>query len=219
MSTTQLKASLRLWTARARYRRRKLTFYRDKSKRKPAEKQKLIHKWADLTSLAERTVARRQRQLADKRPMRLRAFAHAQDLVGVMEQGGNNMGPTVSKIIRANGGTGPEPWCGDFVAYCYRLAGSKAVQRAWASAWALGNLAGMGKTRDPKQGHIAVYGFGAGHTGLFDKWVDRKAGIFLAIEGNTGASGAVSDSATGGDGVYRKQRHISQVRHFATVTR
>jgi hypothetical protein len=55
-----------------------------------------------------------------------------------MEQGGNNTGPIVDKIIRANGGVIGEPWCGDFVAYCYRLAGSKAVDRLWASVYFLG---------------------------------------------------------------------------------
>src|SRR4051812_10872195 len=60
-----------------------------------------------------------------KPKLRIRAFKVAESLVGVVEQGGNNTGPQVTRIIRENGGTYPEPWCGDFVAYCYRHAGSK----------------------------------------------------------------------------------------------
>ena len=68
--------------------------------------------------------------------MRVRALTIASGLLGVMEQGGNNMGPKVSQIIKANGGLGPEPWCGDFVAYCYRNAGSNAVTPSWPT-WTL----------------------------------------------------------------------------------
>ena len=60
-----------------------------------------------------------------------------------MERGGNNQGERVMELIRANGGTGPEPWCGDFVAWCYRTAGSRAVTRSWAAVRLLGTLGGM----------------------------------------------------------------------------
>jgi hypothetical protein len=63
-----------------------------------------------------------------------RAFANAVNLLGVMEVGGNNTGPMVTRIIKANGG-GPGAVVRGLRAYCYRLAGSdivKGAQRLWA---------------------------------------------------------------------------------------
>jgi hypothetical protein len=174
-----------------------------------SELRKLVTKRREQLAEARKVVARHSQTLGG------RAYKVAQGLVGVMEQGGNNMGPTVSKIIRANGGTGPEPWCGDFVAYAYRLAGSKRVSRPWAAVRLLRGLAGITATSNPRRGDLVRFTFS--HVGLFDKWIDRGAGRFLTIEGNTGPSGAVSDSRTGGDGVYHKERHTSQVTDFLRV--
>lgn len=152
--------------------------------------------------------------------LRLAALDEAKRLVGVMEQGGNNQGKKVMEIIRANGGTGPEPWCGDFVAYCYRRAGSKVVQRSWAAVRFLGYLTGQRIVRRrPRPGDIVVYKFG--HTGIYVKGYKTPRGVrrIIAIEGNTGDSGAVSDSTTGGDGVYVKRRDLSLVKHFVRVIR
>lgn len=144
-----------------------------------------------------------------------RALKEARDLVGVMEQGGNNSGPKVLEIIRANGGTGPEPWCGDFVAYCYKRAGSKAVTRSWAAVRFIGRIAGQRVVRRPRPGDLVCFTFD--HVGIF---VRRDGpGRIVTIEGNTGASGAVSDSRTGGDGVYVKRRSTSLVSRYVRVTR
>lgn len=140
-----------------------------------------------------------------------RAYRTASHLVGIMEHGDNNTGTEVTQIIRANAGTGPEPWCGDFVAFCYRIAGSDQVTRSWA---AVRLLRGGKRVRRSKvvRGDIVKYNFD--HTGLFVRWLDEGRTKFEAIEGNTGATGAVSDSATGGDGVYKKVRFASQVHGF-----
>ena len=170
------------------------------------------------------TIRRRERQVASARrvlarhrpkPLRERALAVALSKVGVMERGGNNRGREVEEFIRANGGVPGEPWCGDFVAYCYLRAGAKSVTRAWASVRQLSLL--LTRVRSPRPGHVVIYDFD--HTGMFERWVDRKAGTFLAIEGNTGRTGAVSDSQTGGDGVRVKQRNVSQVASFRRVLR
>lgn len=155
---------------------------------------------------------RRRKQHKTGGPLRLRALHVAETLIGVMEHGGNNMGATVSKIIRENGGVGPEPWCGDFVAFCYRHAGSTTVNRMWAVALA---IAGRIPVRTPQAGDVVQYSFG--HTGLFVR--NLGGGMIETIEGNTGASGAVSDSSTGGDGVYRKHRSTSQVTRYVRVAR
>ena len=163
-----------------------------------------------------RIVARRLKQYLAALPLREKA---ADVLVGwakagVVEQGGNNRGREVEKIIRANGGVPGEPWCGDTVAAGYLKAGSKSVQRAWASVSALSRL--LDRVGNPKRGHVVIYDFS--HTGLFLRWIDRKAGTFKAVEGNTGTGGAVSDSS-GGDGVHVRERHMSQVVGFRRVVR
>lgn len=143
--------------------------------------------------------------------LRERALKIARSQVGVMEHGGNNMGARVFTYIRENGGFGPEPWCGDFQAFCYRHAGSKSVDRRWASAWFLEGR----KISNPQPGDIVDYTFQ--HTGMVEKVLGD--GRIQTIEGNTGASGAVSDSTTGGDGVYRKRRSTSLVMRYVRVLR
>lgn len=213
LSRAWLRASRRRWRRKLRWREDQLIVAR-KSRDKAR-----IAKWEHLTEEARRNILIRDKQLAESRPMRLRALDEAKKLIGVMEEGGNNMGRKVLEIIRANGGFGPEPWCGDFVAYVYRRAGSKVVTRAWASVWWLGRVAGLRTVSadNVEAGDIVRFSFS--HTGLFVKWIDRGAGVFESIEGNTGSTGAVSDSATGGDGVYRKRRNLNQVTDFRRVTR
>ncbi len=213
------KASLALWRRREKYRRQRLAIVRKRAHAKPgttvtAAEAERIHKWEKLLADAVRMVKRREQQLADTAPLRLRAFKVAESLVGVMESGGNNAGPMVSRIIRENGGTGPEPWCGSAMAYCYRHAGSKAVTRAWAAVRLLAGVAGLRKTRSPLRGDLVRFTFS--HVGMF---VADHGNMIETIEGNTGASGAVSDSAGGGDGVYRKRRSKSLVQDYIRVTR
>lgn len=155
------------------------------------------------------------RRSIDNQPLRDKALYVAEGLVGVMEEGGNNAGPMVEKIIHANGGSTGEPWCGDFVAYCYRLAGSVAVTRSWAAVRLLFGIAGIRKTSSPQPGDLVRFTFD--HVGMFVR--DNGDGTITTIEGNTGASGAVSDSATGGDGVYRKVRSKGLVNDYLRVSR
>jgi hypothetical protein len=155
----------------------------------------------------------RLRRANRKPPLRLRAFNHAKAHLHVREQGGNNRGVDVERIIRMNQGVPGEPWCGDFVAAMYLLAGSKSVVRSWAAVRYLEKL--LTATSRPRRGHVVIYDFD--HTGMFDGWI--SGGYFWAIEGNTGSGGAVSDSAGGGDGVHRRKRHLSQVSSFRRVLR
>lgn len=151
-------------------------------------------------------------------PLRERAWQEMQKLIDekVTEQGGNNRGPAVEAIIRANGGVPGEPWCGDTVAYCYLKAGAKSVVRAWASVSWLNKL--LSKVLKPQRGHVVTYVFD--HTGLFDRWAPELGkGYFYAGEGNTGNVGAVSDSQTGADGVKLKIRNVSEVASFRRVAR
>lgn len=156
------------------------------------------------------------------------ALKEAESLVGIMEQGANNSGTKVLAIIREAGGTGPEAWCGDTVAVCYKRAGSAVVSRSWAAVRLLGFLTGMtilSDKRDGLAGEILCYTFD--HTGLLVNYCDAdgkkckpgKATHLKAIEGNTGSIGAVSDSSTGGDGVYVKIRDLSLLDRVVRVTR
>lgn len=143
-----------------------------------------------------------------------RAFKEAERLIGVMEEGGNNVGKQVEWIIASGGGIRGQAWCGWFVAHCYKTAGSKAVTWQWGAVRLLWPLLGIEKTAAPKKGDLVRFIFD--HVGMFEK--DAMASIYT-VEGNTGASGAVSDSKTGGDGVYRKLRAKGLVSDYLRVTK
>jgi hypothetical protein len=216
MSPKAARLSLARWQRRLRYRERRYAkAVADTHKGvKGAPERKA--KWSKLVKEARAMVRRRERQIKPR--LRLRAWNEMAKLVAlkVTESGGNNHGPMVEKIIRANGGTPGEPWCGDTVAYCYIGAGSKSVVRAWASVSWIERL--LTRCYHPKRGHIVTYTFS--HTGLFDRWApEHGPGYFWAGEGNTGNSGAQSDSVTGGDGVKLKLRHVSLVSSFRKVLR
>jgi hypothetical protein len=162
------------------------------------------------------TLARLRRELAASRrkpPLRLRALQEAEKLIGVMEKGGNNRGPEVERIIREGGGRVGDAWCGWFVATCYRRAGSKRVTWQWGAVRLLRGLVGIRATSNPRAGDLVRFTFD--HVGIFVR--NAHNGHIETIEGNTGVSGAVSDSKTGGDGVYRKLRPKSLVRDYLHV--
>lgn len=209
MSRARLRASLALWSRRLRYRQRRLKVsvrhHRDNSARK----------WRRLVDEAHAKVSRRERQLAATRPLRLRALGEALKLIGVMEAGGNNRGQAVERIIREGGGLPGQAWCGWFCAVVYKRAGSKAVDWQWGAVRLLSAVTGVRRVSTPLPGDLVRFTFD--HVGMFEK--DNGDGTITTIEGNTGASGAVSDSKTGGDGVYRKVRSKSLVNDYLRVTR
>lgn len=142
-----------------------------------------------------------------------RALAEARSLIGVMESGGNNRGPLIDKIIRANGGILGEPYCGDGAAYVYRKAGSKAVSRSWAAVRLLGGLSGIKKVSDPKPGDLVRFNFD--HVALFEKRLDSTT--IQTIEFNTSPGTATSDPGSGG--IFRRTRSTSLVKDYLRVTR
>lgn len=150
-----------------------------------------------------------------RKPLRLKALAAAEKLVGIMESGGNNRGKAVEKIIREGGGLPGQAWCGWFMAVVYKRAGSKAVNWRWGAVRLYVPMSGISRTRDPKPGDLVRFNFS--HIGMFVK--DNGDGTITTIEGNTGKSGDVSDSKTGGDGTYRKKRSKSLVKDYLRVTR
>lgn len=206
MSRAALRSSLALWKRRHAYRQRRLDVAHANN-----DKAKIAH-WLRRLKQAGVMIRRRRAQLT---PLRERAYEVAVSLIGVMEHGGNNQGAMVMRIIRENGGTNPEPWCGDTMAYAYRHAGSSSVSRPWASVRLVGRLLGVRPIATPQRGDLVRFTFD--HIGMFV--ADNGDGTIETIEGNTGAVGALSDSFTGGDGVYRKQRPKSLVADYLRVAR
>lgn len=206
MARFSTRASLKLWERRLRYRRRRLTAAR---RRMDGRREK---KWYKLTRAAEYWVSRRRREL---NPLRERAFAEALDLVGIMEQGGNNRGVAVERVIQEGGGLAGQAWCGWFAAAVYKRAGSRAVEWRWGAVRLMALASGVRRTSRPRKGDLVRFTFD--HVGLFEK--DNGDGTITTVEGNTGASGAVSDSRTGGDGVWRKVRSKSLVSDYLRVSR
>lgn len=156
--------------------------------------------------------------------LRKKALRHAKFHVGDMEQGGNNRGEKIERIIRYAKGDVPEAWCVDFVIWNYGHAGSTVVRPGFTRAVRfMFPVRGVEQVSQPHSGNIVRYTFD--HTGLFwypcnvlgQRRLWRFATHIKTIEGNTGASGAVSDSTTGGDGVYVKIRHKSLVRDYLRV--
>lgn len=215
VSRAALRASRALWRRRERYRQRKFQFYRDKSKRPRLEREQLERKWQLSYDQARAERIHRDRQIKAARPLHERALDEATKLIGIMEVGGNNVGEQVSALIREGGGIPGQAWCGWFQAVCYKRAGSKAVTWQWGSVRLYVPLAGISRTRNPEPGDPVRFTFD--HIGMFVK--DNGDGTIETIEGNTGASGAVSDSTTGGDGVYRKTRSKMLVRDYLRVSR
>lgn len=125
-------------------------------------------------------------------------------------ENGNNVNP-FSKFF----GRPPEPWCADFVSYCYTKAGKK-LNQAWTPAL-LQTLKDNGThtlTR-PRPGDIVMFdwnpssGYPAEHTGLVEKVFRKNGRLYVqTIEGNSGnavrrLSYAVGDPRIAGFGTIR----------------
>ncbi|HYY75472.1 MAG TPA: CHAP domain-containing protein [Gaiellaceae bacterium] len=178
--------------------------------------------------LPKRLAERRRERLRAKRRKPLREKALARGIKGL----GTRESPPESNNVRysrwymnnPNGwaADGP-PWCAMFVTWCYTRSGSEAFDRN-AARWAFCPFvvadARQGEhhltvTTNPKPGDLAVYRFGTAefkHIGMFEKWIDRSAGRFSAIEGNT--SQASDDN--GGE-VQRRERDVDDGVVFVHV--
>jgi len=208
MSRRRLEVSLALWRRRHRWNERKRAKARERGNHDAA------YRYGKRLGECVRMIERRKKQLQDLKPLRERAYEQAVRSIGVMEQGGNNRGREVEKLIAKGGGQAGDPWCGWFMAAVYRLAGSKTVDWRWGAVRLLYPLTGIRRVSNPERGDLVRFTFD--HVGMF---VADHGNEIETIEGNTGASGAVSDSKTGGDGVYRKRRSKNLVNDYLRVTR
>lgn len=169
--------------------------------------------------------------------LRTKALAIAGHWVGIREQGGNNRGPDVERIVRKVHGVIGAPWCGYFVGAAYLEAGCTVVTASWGAVRFLGILTGqriLRNVRSALAGDILVFDFQhdgtPDHTGLLRYWARelpngekvrcaaKDATHAATREGNTSMVDR-SDSSTGGDGAEDKFRPIDQIQHAVRVYR
>lgn len=106
------------------------------------------------------------------------------------------------------------PWCMAFVQWCFAQAGLPLPHKTASCS----NLLSWYRkfqpervVRDPKPRDIIIFNFG--HTGIVEGvGVGKDAGYILAIEGNTSAGEAGSQS--NGGGVFRRKRSKSLVTAY-----
>ena len=177
---------------------------------------------------------RRKDRIAEVKRLRAAALraAKGEEKQGIKESpfGSNNVLYSRWYMKRPQGwqnrDEGPK-WCAMFVTWCYDQAGSKAFQRLPGERWAfcpfvvrdaeLGDR-GLLLTTNPQPGSIVVYRFGKKdwcHIGIFEKWLDRAAGTFSAIEGNT----SKSNNSNGGAVMRRDDRSLRDNVAFVHVIR
>ncbi len=112
-------------------------------------------------------------------------------------------------------------WCAMFVSWLIAQLGQGGKFRyaycpyIWADA--IDNRNGLSAVGDPMPGDLVLYHFGSGiakHVGVFDHWIDRKAGTFEDVEGNTGKL----SQDNGGEVQDRSDRTTSLVLGFVRYT-
>ena len=143
--------------------------------------------------------------------------------IGVTEVNGTNTGPRVDEYKAATW-LDPKkgwPWCAAFVCWVVREAMTAAEIKETktfrrprtAGAWDLENWSRAQDattwTRKPHRGDIEpgdIVVFTFSHVGFAVSRPDKKGYVFT-VEGNTDSSGSRE-----GGGVFRKRRHVSQIR-------
>lgn len=126
----------------------------------------------------------------------------ARTYIGVHESGSPNAGAMVH-VFQSSTGMYNQAWCASFVSYCLRKVGYKGSVTAGAWAWlAYGQAI---PSRSMKAGDLAIYSWGDGHIGFFERWIIPGV-MFSAVEGNTS------------DAVLRRTRYVTQLRGARRIT-
>jgi len=119
------------------------------------------------------------------------------------------------------------PWCGLAVAYWWKKAGFDISRSIALRIDYVPELEAMARKKENgfsiihqkkvKQGDAVCFEFSSDrtsdHVGLFDRWIDKRAGVFQTIEGNT----SVSSDDNGGK-VMNRIRSTDQVSSFVRKT-
>lgn len=110
------------------------------------------------------------------------------------------------------------PWCAIFESWCFAHSGwgrfryAAVVNIHWD---AINNRNGMRRVWTPQRGDVVNYRsprMTFAHTGFFDKWIDRGAGVFQDLGGNTSTA-----NFSNGGGVGYGRRSMSRVVSFVRV--
>jgi len=144
-----------------------------------------------------------------------RALAIAASYVGVRETK-RNRGPEVDAFLYDVGldpTKGSYPWCAAFVWHCLNKASlelripnpaprTAGVMKMWA------RVQPYQKTLRPSEGAVFIidHGGGRGHTGFVEMVGPLR---IVTIEGNTNSGGSRD-----GDGVYRRDRTLSEITGY-----
>jgi len=165
---------------------------------------------------------RRMKRSSINRAMRAGALRSALLKVGLAE---NPQGSNRNLLTRWwFSGETAAPWCAISVSNSYIQHGSKAFVRGKNYAYVpfMETAAAQGdkglarvSADNVRGGDVVTFDFNGGvadHVGIFSHWVDKHAGLFEAIEGNTDAAGG----AEGGQQL-KKERPMSQVSQFIRV--
>jgi hypothetical protein len=114
-------------------------------------------------------------------PIALRTLALAIESIGVQEEGGNNIGPQVSKYIRAGEGE-REAWCYHFLNYLFCKAWLNEQGNASATDKQVDDLYVMGKSLSP---HVPTF---SAWTPDAKEWAKKNSVWIPAVEGLAGAA-------------------------------
>lgn len=149
------------------------------------------------------------------------ALRELQKLVGVHEEGRNNHGHLVDIIEHADTLPGDGySWCQSTQNYAWLKANGELLAGGTASVYFFVSWAAISKRRalinplgGPRRGDHVTFAFHGGgpydHVGQIERVLRVGPVMYLVtIEGNTGATGSVSDPGTGRDGIYRKRRVV-----------
>jgi hypothetical protein len=121
------------------------------------------------------------------------------------------------------------PWCGMAVAYWWQRAGFNVSSELALQIDYVPRLLELARERKfnmfvigrnrVRAGDAVAFDFPGGeradHVGLFVRWIDKRAGDFQAIEGNTSSTGSQSN----GGMVLLKVRNVEQVAGFVRKVR
>jgi hypothetical protein len=148
---------------------------------KTSKNHRLLPKAYRLRRAARIRLEARRRAAAAKNTVKKRSLALAKTQIGYHEAYSNK-----TKYGEWYGFNGVA-WCAIFVSWCLSHSG-KPIKTALAyqwEYWARAKQNGLSITYNPEPGDLVVFHIHDGHVGLFDQWVDRASGHFLAVEGNS----------------------------------
>jgi len=152
--------------------------------------------------------------------IRSRIIEVAKHEIGVTEN------PAGSNITKFNQwfGFSPAEWCGIFCSWVYAQADCSLghpkfktdFYKGFASVPFAVNLWSDHRTQNPKPGDLVTFDWdkdnSPDHVGLFLAWMDKAAGLFQTIEGNT----STSNNSNGGQ-VQIRQRNMANVHCFINL--